>query len=73
MSFKPVESPRLVLKKGKVEDSFCFKVRVQTILVPTVAERPVKCLGNWFDSSPIDTGNIRNSLEQVEDWMQKVE
>lgn len=71
MSFKPAKSRSLVLKRGKVEDRFRFKVGDKVI--PTVTEKPVKSLGKWFDSSLKDTGSIKMMVAQVDEWMQQVE
>lgn len=46
MRFKPQKSRSLVLKKGKVQSSFKFRVAGQVI--PTVSEQPIKSLGKWF-------------------------
>ena len=43
MSFKPVKSRSLVLKKGKTFDKYHFTVGGTQI--PSISEKPVKSLG----------------------------
>ena len=71
MKFKPAKSRSLVLKKGKVDNRYRFRVGEETI--PTVSEKPVKSLGKWFDSTLRDTQNNKAVLDQVAEWMLKVE
>ena len=49
MKFKPTKSRSMVLKKGKVQNRFRFKVGGEAI--PTLSEQPVKSLGKWFKDS----------------------
>ncbi|KAK0140505.1 hypothetical protein N1851_022523 [Merluccius polli] len=46
MEFKPAKSRSLVLRRGRVQDQFRFKIREDNI--PTVQEKPVKSLGKWY-------------------------
>ncbi|XP_060086247.1 uncharacterized protein LOC132565620 [Ylistrum balloti] len=48
MRIKPVKSRSLVLRKGKV----CREVfKIGEDIIPTVSEKPVKCLGKYFDDT----------------------
>ncbi|XP_053391239.1 uncharacterized protein LOC128554051 [Mercenaria mercenaria] len=67
MKFKPAKSRSLVLKKGKVQDRFRFRVNGE--LIPTVTEQPVKSLGKWFRRSLSDKESVREMRQQCEDWM----
>ena len=49
MKFKHQKSRSLSLRKVKVNQSIHLKVCGQRI--PTLSEKPVKCLGGWFDES----------------------
>jgi hypothetical protein len=71
MEFKPAKSRSLVLKKGRVQDRFRFRVAGQ--MIPTVTEQPVKSLGKWFTASLNDQQSIREMTETAEKWMQKIE
>ncbi|KAK0136923.1 hypothetical protein N1851_026893 [Merluccius polli] len=46
MEFKPAKSRNLLLRRGRVQDRFCFKIREDSI--PTVQEKLVKSLGKWY-------------------------
>ncbi|KAJ7995783.1 hypothetical protein DPEC_G00248170 [Dallia pectoralis] len=52
MEFKPAKSRSLVLKRGRVQDRFRFKIGEDTI--PTVTEKPVKSLGKWYRADLTD-------------------
>ena len=71
MKFKPVKSRSLVIKKGKVEDRFKFKIGNNTI--PTVTEKPVKSLGKVFDKTLNDRDAIKEMVKQLKEWMEKVD
>lgn len=43
MEFKPEKSRNLVLRKGRIQDRFRF--RIKDTIIPAVRERPVKSLG----------------------------
>lgn len=49
MSFKPVKSISLVLKKGKAINKYRFTLG--STQIPSIIEKPVKSLGKVFDSS----------------------
>lgn len=46
MESKPLKSRSLVLRKGRVQDLFCFRIGEE--LIPTISKRPVKSLGKWY-------------------------
>ncbi|NJK32032.1 MAG: hypothetical protein HC927_06195 [Deltaproteobacteria bacterium] len=71
MKFKPAKSRSLVLKKGKVQDRFRFKIQGER--VPTVTEQPVKSLGKWFRSSLSDKDSMKEMRQQVDGWMNAVD
>ncbi|KAG1953648.1 hypothetical protein F2P79_009189 [Pimephales promelas] len=52
MEFKPSKSRSLVLKRGRVQDRFRFKIGEDTI--PTVSEKPIKSLGRWYRADLTD-------------------
>lgn len=53
MAFKPAKSRSLVLRKGRVEDEYCF--HLDGALIPSVSEKPIKSLGKIFDGTLRDT------------------
>lgn len=60
IKIKPQKSGSLIMKKGKVTKKFALKIQNEEI--PSIMDKPVKCLGKWFDSSLKDQVNI-NQLE----------
>ncbi len=46
IQFKSEKSRRLVLRKGRVQDQFRFKIK--DTIIPTVQEKPLKSLGKWY-------------------------
>ena len=71
MKFKPTKSRSLVLKKGKVQDRFHFRINGE--LIPTVTGQPVKSLGKWFRSSLSDKESVTEMQQQCDDWMKAVD
>ena len=65
MKFKPNKSRSLVIKKGKVTKR--FNVHVQEEDIPSIMDRPIKCLGKWYDVSLKDTNNISRTKHQLQD------
>ena len=68
MKFKPVKSRSLVIKRGKVEDRFRFKIGND--IIPTVTEKPVKSLGKLFDKTLSDREAIQEMKQQLRGWME---
>ncbi|GFN77911.1 reverse transcriptase [Plakobranchus ocellatus] len=64
MSFKPKNSRSLSIRKGKLDEDFCFKVANQEI--PRISQEPVKSIGRWYGSFLNDTKCGYETLEQ--DW-----
>ena len=71
MKFKPTKSRSLVLKKGKVENKYRFKVEDQTI--PTVTEKTVKSLGKMFVHNLNDIEAVKETRKQVTNWMEAID
>ncbi len=71
MSFKPVKSRSLVLKKGKVTDRFRFRLGEHQI--PSVTERPVKSLGKAFNCRLNDRDSIKVTGADLEGWLRTVD
>lgn len=46
MESQPSKSRSVVMRKGRVQDLFCFRISEE--LIPTVSKRPVKSLGKWY-------------------------
>ena len=71
MKFKPAKSRSLVMKKGKVQDRFRFRINGE--LIPTMTELPVMSLCKWFRSSLSDKESVKEMRQQVEDSMNAVD
>lgn len=71
MGFKPEKSRSLVLRKGRIQNRFRFKIR--DTIIPTVQEKPVKSLGKWFRADLNDRQSVREMLIQTDTWMTSLE
>lgn len=67
LEFKPSKSRSLVLKWGRVQDRFSFKIGGDTI--PTVTEKPVKSLGRLYRADLNDKASVKEMLNQAEEWL----
>ena len=70
MKFKPNKSRSLVIKKGKVTKRFILQVQREDI--PSIMDRPIKCLGKWYDVSLKDTNNISRTKNQLQDGLKMI-
>ncbi len=71
MEFRPSKSRSLVLKQGRVQNHFRFKIGEDTI--PTVTEKPVKSLGRWYRADLSDKASVKEMFNQAEKWMKALE
>jgi len=71
MRFKPGKSRSLVVRKGKVTSQ--FKLCIQGEEIPSLEDKPIKCLGKWFDSSLRDTHCQDMLKQQVAEGLQKID
>lgn len=65
------KSKSLVLKKGKVLDSFCFSIGGTPI--PSVSKKLVKSLGMVISSRLKDTISVQATCEELESWSRIVD
>ncbi|XP_076075792.1 uncharacterized protein LOC143046522 [Mytilus galloprovincialis] len=70
MKFKPSKSRSLIVRKGKVQDE-TFELAGEKI--PTVGEKPVKCLGKKFDATLADMVNMGEVQVQLVEWLTKID
>ncbi|XP_052237971.1 uncharacterized protein LOC127849292 [Dreissena polymorpha] len=71
MRFKPGKSRSLVVsRKGKVTSQ--FKLCIQGEEIPSLEDKPIKCLGKWFDSSLRDTHCQDMLKQQVAEGLQRL-
>ena len=70
MKVKPSKSRSLVIKNGKVKEE---RFKIGNEIIPTVSEKPVKCLGKFFNDSLSDKQNVRETCKQLDDWMKTVD
>ncbi|XP_052251742.1 uncharacterized protein LOC127858578 [Dreissena polymorpha] len=69
--FKPGMLRSLVVRKGKVTSQFKLCIRGEEI--PSLEDKPIKCLGKWFNSSLRDT-NCQDMLrQQVAEGLQRID
>ncbi|XP_060552477.1 uncharacterized protein LOC132713820 [Ruditapes philippinarum] len=68
MRFKPAKSRSMNLRKGVIQDSARYRVYDQHI--PTVKEKPVKCLGKWYRG---DKESKADTESQLKGWLKQVE
>ena len=71
MKFKPAKSRSLVLKKGKVQNRFRFKLGEEVI--PTISEKPVKSLGKWFRDTLNDRDSVKEMKEKAREWTETID
>lgn len=71
MSFNPVKSRSLVLRKGNVLDKERFRLSGGDI--PTIREKPVKSLGKRIDHSLKYTTPIQETKDKLETWLIRVD
>lgn len=71
MEFKSAKSRSLVLKWGRVQNCFQFKIGEDTI--PTGSTKPVKSLGKWYRADLIDKARIKEMLNQTEELLKALE
>ena len=71
MYFKPAKSRSLVLKKGKVMEKIRFTVARETI--PTLSKKPIKSLGETFNSSLKETAAKQKTIKDLEEWLTKID
>ena len=67
---KPAKSRSLVIKNGKPK-KMIFKIDGNPI--PTVEEKPIKCLGKWFTIDGKDITMIHDMSDQAEAWLKEVD
>ena len=71
MEFNAKKSRSLVIKKGKLVNRLRF--RVDGELIPSLSEKPIKCLGKTFDDTLKDVNNIKSMCEQLDKWLEVVD
>ena len=71
MSFNASKSRSLVLKKGIAMEKGHFKLSGETI--PTIQENSTKSLGKRIDCSVMDTIAMRETKDNLEKWLTRVD
>lgn len=71
MKIKPQKSRSLIIRKGKVTKKFVLKIQDEEITY--IEDKPVKCLGKWFDSSLKDQGNIKQLEGKVTEGLKNID
>ena len=70
MRFKPTKSRNLAIQKVKLE-KIVFRISNKTI--PTIQEKPIKCLRKWLNERMCDTESITEMRNQTKDWLDSVD
>jgi hypothetical protein len=70
MEFKAKKCRSLVIVKGKIKD---MHYKIQSDIMPTIYEEPIKYLGKWYNSSLKDISNVKNVCIQLKEYMKKIE
>ena len=74
MQFKPHKCRALVMKKGRiVEDSFEISNGVSVMVMPSVLEKPVKCLGRSYTAALSDSERKVEIRRDVEDGLRVID
>ena len=71
MKFNAAKSRSLVLQKGKPTSRFRFKIDGEVI--PSLNEKPIKCLGKTFDDTLKDVNNTKIIKQQLDKWLNDVD
>ena len=73
MQFKPHKCRTLVLKKGRiVDDSFELGDGSSVMRMPSVVEKPVKCLGRLYTAALSDSDRKEEIKKDIEDGLRKI-
>ncbi|CAC5407387.1 unnamed protein product [Mytilus coruscus] len=70
MKVKPSKYRSLVVKNGKVKEE---RFKIGDEIIPTVSQKPVKCLGKWFNNNLSDRLRVEDTYKQLEDWLKAVD
>ena len=70
MSFKPGKSRSLVLLKGVLQQK--QSLTIENFRIPTISEKPVKCLGKIYDNSLKDVAQIKEASKQLQLWLEQI-
>ncbi len=70
MSFKGEKSRSLIILKGVVRGTQTFTIN--NTRVPTISEKPIKCLGKYYDDSLKDVSQVKEVKNQFKRWMEKI-
>ena len=71
MAFKPDKSRSLVLLKGVLQVK--QTLTIEGFRIPTLSEKPVKCLGKYYDSTLKDVDQIKAANKQLLSWLELIE
>ena len=71
MNFKPQKSRCMVIRKGQVTKK--CPLLIQNEEIPSIVDKPIKCLGKWFDATLKDHNNVQRLKQQVEEDMRKID
>ncbi|KAK0136753.1 Retrovirus-related Pol polyprotein from type-2 retrotransposable element R2DM [Merluccius polli] len=70
MKFKPSKSRSLSVVKGKLSDQRFY---IGEEPIPTVAEKPIKSLGRWYDATLKDTVQVEQLRQDTISGLQSIE
>ena len=65
-----LNSRSLIIKKGRHKKVI---FTISGVQIPTVEEKPIKCLGKWYNITGSDKENVEQMVSQAEKWLQEVD
>lgn len=71
IKFKAIKSRCLIIRDGKTTKR--FKLHVQEEEISSIVDKPIKCLGKWFDASLGDTNNVQQIRQQLLDGLKTID
>ena len=71
MEFKAGKSRSLIILKGYLQKKQTLTLGSQRI--PTITEKPIKCLGKYYDYSLRDCNQIKDVSVKLKDWLRLIE
>lgn len=70
LQFKPGKSRSLCLLNGRIADNI---FSIQGLEIPTIQEQRIRCLGKNYDDTLRDSGNLRETSAQLNEWLKRID
>ena len=46
---------------------------VQSDVIPSIEDNPIKCPEKWFNASLMDGANVTNAVKQTDEWLKNID